>query len=96
MSRQAFRFHCQEECAFDIRLSLKREAKAKTEEDFYTEDEWERYVNFIFDIDLHIERAFENPLYAKYWLYCLLQCSLAWRVEDILSMPALQIQDIEK
>ena len=86
----------QEECAFDIRLSLKREAKVKTEEDFYTEDEWERYVNFIFDIDTHIEKAFENPLYAKYWLYCLLQCSLAWRVEDILSMPALQIQDIEK
>ncbi len=86
----------QEECAFDIRLSLKREAKVKTEEDFYTEDEWERYVNFIFDIDTHIEKAFESPLYAKYWLYCLLQCSLAWRVEDILSMPALQIQDIER
>ncbi len=85
-----------EDCAFDIRLSLKREAKVKTEEDFYTEDEWEIYVNFIFDIDLHIEKAFESPLYAKYWLYCLLQCSLAWRVEDILSMPALQIQGIEK
>lgn len=86
----------QEDCAFDIRLSLKREAKVKIEEDFYTEDEWERYVNFIFDIDLHIEKAFESPLYARYWLYCLLQCSLAWRVEDILSMPALQIQGIEK
>lgn len=86
----------QEDCAFDIRLSLKREAKVKTEEDFYTEDEWEGYVNFIFDIDMHIEKAFESPLYARYWLYCLLQCSLAWRVEDILSMPALQIQGIEK
>lgn len=86
----------QEDCAFDIRLSLKREVKVKTEEDFYTEGEWEGYVNFIFDIDAHIEKAFENPLYAKYWLYCLLQCSLAWRVEDILSMPALQMQGIEK
>lgn len=85
-----------ENCAFDIRLSPKREAKVKTEHDFYTEDEWEGYVNFIFDIDMHIEKAFSNPLYAKYWLYCMLQCSLAWRAEDILNMPALQIQDIEK
>ena len=78
-----------------MRLSPKREAKVKSEQDFYTEEEWEGYVNFIFDIDLHIEKAFANPLYAKYWLYCMLQCSLAWRVEDILNMPALQM-DVEK
>jgi len=85
----------EEESAFDVRLSPKREAKVKSEQDFYTEEEWEGYVNFIFDIDLHIEKAFANPLYAKYWLYCMLQCSLAWRVEDILNMPALQM-DVEK
>ena len=81
----------EEESAFDVRLSPKREAKVKSDQDFYTEEEWEGYVNFIFDIDLHIQRAFVNPLYAKYWLYCMLQCSLAWRVEDILNMPALQM-----
>ncbi len=86
----------QEDCAFDVKLSFAREAKVKTQQDFYTEEEWEKYVNFIFDIDLHIEKAFDSPLYAKYWLYCMLQCSLAWRVEDILNVPALQIQDIEK
>ena len=86
----------QEDCAFDVRLSPKREAKVRTIEDFYTEEEWEGYVNFIFDIDMHIEKAFDSPLYAKYWLYCMLQCSLAWRVEDIFNMPALQIQGIEK
>ena len=86
----------QKGCAFDIRLSPKREAKVKTQQDFYTEEEWEGYANFIFDIDLHIEKAFESPLYARYWLYCMLQCSLAWRVEDILNIPALQIQVIEK
>ena len=84
------------DCVFDVRLSPKREAKVKSEQDFYTEEEWEGYVNFIFDIDQHIEKAFENPLYAKYWLYCMLQCSLAWRVEDILNMPALRIQCIGK
>lgn len=86
----------EEECAFDVSLSPKREAKAKSEKDFYTEVEWEGYVNFIFDIDLHLEKAFAKPLYAKYWLYCMLQCSLAWRAEDILNMPALQIQGIER
>ena len=84
-----------EDCAFDVKLSSAREVKVKTEGDFYTKDKWEKYVNFIFDIDFHIEKAFESPLYAKYWLYCMLQCSLAWRVEDILNMPALQI-DVEK
>lgn len=86
----------QEDCAFDVKLSFAREAKVKTQQDFYAEDEWEGYVNFIFDIDMHIEKAFGSPVYAKYWLYCLLQCSLAWRVEDILNVPALQIQDIKK
>ncbi len=85
----------QENCTFDMRLSQKREAKVKSEQDFYTEEEWEGFVNFIFDIDLHIQKAFVTPLYAKYWLYCMLQCSLAWRVEDILNMPALQM-DVEK
>lgn len=84
-----------EDCAFDVKLSSAREVKVKTEGDFYTKDKWEKYVNFIFDIDFHIEKAFESPLYAKYWLYCMLQCSLAWRVEDILNMPALQM-NVEK
>lgn len=85
----------EKECSFDVTLSPARDAKVKAKEDFYTEEEWERYVNFIFGIDLHIEKAFANPLYAKYWLYCMLQCSLAWRKEDILNMPALQM-DVEK
>ena len=80
-----------EDCAFDVKLSLKRDEKVKNEQDFYTEEEWEGYVNFIFNIDLHIEKAFTSSLYAKYWLYCMLQCSLAWRVEDILNMPAIQM-----
>ncbi|GFI70494.1 hypothetical protein IMSAG249_02323 [Lachnospiraceae bacterium] len=66
----------------------------KTQQDFYTEEEWSGYIHFIFDIDRHIEKAFSNSIYAKYWLYCMLQCSLAWRVEDILDMPSLQIKDI--
>lgn len=82
-------------CAFDVQLSPKREITAKSEQDFYTEEQWEGYINFIFDIDRHIEKAFANRLYARYWLFCMLQCSLAWRVEDILNLPALQ-RDVKK
>jgi len=84
------------DCAFRLVLSAGREAKVKTEDDFYTEEEWSGYINFIFEIDLHIEKSFSSPIYAKYWLYCMLQCSLAWRVEDILDMPSLQMKDIGK
>lgn len=83
-------------CAFCMALSQRTEKRAKTEQDFYTEVEWFGYINFIFDIDLHIEKAFSSSVYAKYWLYCMLQCSLAWRMKDILDMPSLQIKDIGK
>lgn len=82
-------------CAFDVQLSPKREIKAKSEQDFYTEEQWKGYINFIFDIDRHIEKAFADRLYARYWLFCMLQCSLAWRLKDILNLPALQ-RDVKK
>lgn len=85
---------CGDSCAFDVVLSPKREARAKSDQDFYTQEQWKGYINFIFDIDRHIEKAFVDQLYARYWMYCLLQCSLAWRVEDILSIPALRMNDI--
>ncbi len=83
-----------EKCAVRLALSARREEKVKTKQDFYTEEEWSGYINFIFDIDLHIEKAFSSPIYAKYWLYCMLQSSLAWRVEDILDMPSLQMKEM--
>lgn len=81
-------------CAFHLSLSPRREARVKTQQDFYTEEEWSEYLHFIFDIDRHIEKAFSSPIYAKYWLCCMLQCSLAWRAEDILNMPSLQMKDV--
>lgn len=88
--------NCDCECAFDMGISPKKEVKEKTSQDFYSEKEWAAYVNFIFDIDRHIEKAFENYEYARYWLFAMLQCSLAWRTNDITNIPALQIMDIDK
>lgn len=81
---------------FDTKFSIKRELRVKKNDDFYTIDEWERYINYIFDIDKHIEKSFSNYTYARYWLFLMLQCNLAWRLSDFLSIPALPFIDIEK
>ena len=81
---------------FDTKFGVKNEPKVKQISDFYSIDEWERYINYIFDIDKHIEKAFSNYKYARYWLFLMLQCNLAWRLSDFLSIPALPLIDIEK
>lgn len=81
---------------FDTKFGIKSEPRVKQDDDFYTIDEWERYINYIFDIDKHIEKAFSNYTYARYWLLLMLQCNLAWRMSDILAIPPLPFVDIEK
>ena len=81
---------------FDTKFGIKSEPRVKQDDDFYTIDEWERYINYIFDIDKHIEKAFSNYTYARYWLFLMLQCNLAWRMSDILAIPPLPLIDIEK
>ena len=81
---------------FDTTFGIKSEPRVKQNDDFYTIDEWERYINYIFDIDKHIEKAFSNYTYARYWLFLMLQCNLAWRMSDILAIPPLPFVDIEK
>ena len=81
---------------FDTKFGIKSEPRVKHDDDFYTIDEWGRYINYIFDIDKHIEKAFSNYTYARYWLFLMLQCNLAWRMSDILAIPPLPFVDIEK
>lgn len=81
---------------FDTKFGIKSEPRVKQNDDFYNIDEWERYINYIFDIDKHIEKAFSNYKYARYWLFLMLQCNLAWRLSDILAIPPLPFVDIEK
>lgn len=81
---------------FDTKFGIKSEPRVKHDDDFYTIDELERYINYIFDIDKHIEKAFSNYTYARYWLFLMLQCNLAWRMSDILAIPPLPLIDIEK
>lgn len=84
------------EVSFDMNFKLKKVARIKQYDDFYSLDEWQKYINFIYDIDKHIEKAFSDYVYARYWLFLMLQCNLAWRKIDILCFPPLPMLDIEK
>lgn len=85
-----------EECAYDVSIVRKRAKNHKTLDDFYTKDEWMGYIKHIFDINLHIDEAFRNITYARYWLYCMLQCSLSWRISDILDIDVYKYDDFDK
>ena len=62
----------------------------------YTYEEWKRYSDFLTNIDLHIEKAFSNYLYAKYWLFSLLHFSVDWRSQDIVKIPKLDMLEVDK
>lgn len=82
---------------FDVEMVLLRREKLKSENDFYSPEEWVRFINIFFDIDLHIERAYSDCSYARYWLYAVLHMSLAWRKSDVLNIPAMDVLiDAEK
>ena len=66
----------------------------KTISEIYTLQEWMDMTNYLTNIDLHIRKAFNDPTYAKRWLYCLLHLSIAWRTNDIMEIKP--INDIEE
>lgn len=81
----------------DITIKVKQGIKMKKDNDFYSLEEWSKFVNLAVDIDKHIQKAMNNVTYAKCWLYLLLHLCLAWRKSDILSISALDnLLDIEK
>ena len=78
-----------EQFRFNVEMSMMRRETIRKEADFYTPEEWAAFADVFFDIDRHIEKAYENCYYARCWLYALLHMSLAWRKSDVLSIPAL-------
>lgn len=75
---------------FNVEMVMLKREKLKSEKDFYSPEEWVGFINTFFDIDLHIERAYNDCSYARYWLYAVLHMSLAWRKSDVLNMPAME------
>lgn len=81
---------------FTIDAKVKAIRRVKDKNDFYTDEQWFQYKKYLCDIDLHIINAFNNKMYAKYWLCFLLHFSLAWRKNDILSFPRLENLDVDR
>lgn len=82
-------------CNFNGHYNRYIETKEKTKNNIYTINEWTSYSKFLTNIDLHIEKAFNNYRYAKIWLYSLLHFSIDWRSQDILSIPPLEMLDVD-
>ena len=80
-----------ERCRFNVEVSLLRKERIKEDSDFYSPKEWVSFINLFCDVDRNIDYAYENHIFAKYWLYVVLHLSLAWRKADILNIPALDI-----
>ena len=83
-------------CNFKDGYSRQSQPKEYTIDDVYTYEEWKRYSDFLTNIDLHIEKAFSNYLYAKYWLFSLLHFSVDWRSQDIVKIPKLDMLEVDK
>lgn len=82
---------------FNVEMTIHRRKKVKTDEDFYSPEQWVTFINTFFDIDRHLEKAYNDAFYARHWLYGVLHMSLAWRKSDILNIPALEVlDDVEK
>ena len=79
-----------EQFQFSIEMSMLRKETLRGEQDFYTPEEWAYFINVFFDVDRHLERAYNSYTYVRYWLYGLLHISLAWRKSDVLNIPALE------
>lgn len=65
-------------------------------DDIYSETQWFNYLSYLTDVNLHIEKAFSSQQYSRIWLYSLLHFIVAWRRGDIISLPNLDILDIDK
>lgn len=82
---------------FNVEMTMLKREKIKAEDDFYSLVEWGSLLNTFLDIDKHLDNAYRDHFYARYWLYVVLHFSLAWRKSDILNFPSLEILiDVEK
>lgn len=82
---------------FKNNLSIVSGVYAKTQNDFYTTEEWSSMVNVALDIDTILPKALNNVKAARCWLYLLLHLCVAWRKYDILTLPAMDnLLNIEK
>lgn len=61
--------------------------------DLYSIDEWNSLYDYLCDIDIHINNAYNDRLYSQYWFTMLCYLTSALRFSDIRSLPSLGLDD---
>lgn len=61
--------------------------------DCYTEQEWKDFYVYLNNINKHIEKAYENRVYAEYWLIMMMYLTSALRISDILTINPLNFKN---
>lgn len=64
---------------------------SKTTDDLYTYDEWIAGYEYLNDLSIHLEKAYENRLYSQYWLIMLIHYVSALRISDIVDLDAIYL-----
>lgn len=69
---------------------------ADSPDQFYSREEWFKYLNYLCDVDIHIIKAFENQSYARRWLYLILHFCSAFRKSTFSTLPNIVSVDFSK
>ena len=81
-------------CKYDNTYTFTTKYVEKTDKKIYTKEEFLKMYNYVRDIDIHLEKALKDPLYAEIWFYISLHFTNAWRAEDVLDFPLSNISDL--
>lgn len=77
--------------SYDYIISSKKYLKFK-EKEIYSFDEFVNCYKYIKNVENHIIHALKSRRYANTWLYVSLHFTNAWRSQDYLDVPYIQIQ----
>ena len=61
--------------------------------DIYSYKEWSELFDYLTDLDLHLEKAYDDRVYAQYWAVMLVHLTSMVRVSDIFSLKTLHFEE---
>lgn len=60
--------------------------------DIYSYEEWAMLYDYLTDINMHVQKAYEDRVYCQYWLIMLVYMTSLIRVSDIISLRSLHFE----
>ena len=82
------------DCKYENTYAFTSKVSERTDKEIYSKEDFLNMYNYVRNIDLHIENALADPLYAELWFYVAMHFTNAWRAEDILYYPLSNISSI--